>query len=106
MAQAWGADLLEFRETGNGTLRIVQRGLSKESTLANLAAQGIVDLEKTIYVGDGLNDVAPAKLVSEAGGGVIAVANAIPELKQKAVYICEKTISHGVVEILSLILHD
>lgn len=106
LGQGFGANLLEFREAGNGTLRIVQKGLSKEYALATLAAEGVVDLKKTVYVGDGLNDVAPAQLIAEAGGGVIAVANAVPQLKQKAVYVCKKPISHGVVEALNLILHS
>lgn len=104
VAQGLGANLIECREVGNGTLRIVQKGVSKESALADLAAEGVINLKKTVYIGDGLNDVAPAQLVTQSGGGVIAVANAISELKQIAVYVCKKPESHGVVEALSLIL--
>lgn len=104
LGQELGTDLIEFKEAGNGTLRIVEKGRSKESALASLATDGIIDFKNTIYIGDGLNDVAPATLVANAGGGVIAVANAIPDLKKKATYICKKVASHGVVEALSLIL--
>ena len=99
-----GASLIQPSEAGNGTLRILEKGRSKETGLVKLAKEGLIDLKKTIYVGDGLNDVAPATLVAKAGGGVIAVANAIPDLKKVATHTCGKSASHGVVEILTKVL--
>ena len=98
-------DSIEPKEAGNGTLRIVEKGKSKESALATLANKGVIDLKNTVYVGDGLNDVESAELISDAGGGVIAVANAISELKQKATCVSKEAASHGVVEMLELILN-
>ncbi|KKQ51975.1 hypothetical protein A2865_01015 [Candidatus Woesebacteria bacterium RIFCSPHIGHO2_01_FULL_39_17] len=104
LAQNLGTDLVECKEAGNGTLRIVEQGKSKESALATLANQGIIELKNTVYVGDGLNDIAPAQLVTSHGGGLVAVSNAIPELKVMATYNTKNQFSHGVVETLSLIL--
>lgn len=104
VAEGLGLDMLDFKEAGNGTLRVLERGKSKEWALAELARTGVIDLSRTVYFGDGLNDVDPASLVSKSGGGVVAVANAIPELKSKATYICKNKESHGITEFLSLIL--
>lgn len=106
LAESLGADLIHCKEAGNGTLRIMEQGKSKESALAALATQGVIKLENTVYVGDGLNDVAPAQLVTSHGGGLIAVSNAIPELKTIATYITKNPTSHGVVEAINLILSN
>lgn len=106
LAENLGASLIHCKEAGNGTLRIMEQGKSKESALATFANQGVIDLKNTVYVGDGLNDVAPAQLVTSHGGGLIAVSNAIPELKTMATYITKKPASHGVVEAINLILSN
>ena len=89
----------ELREVGNGTLRVVQIGVGKAQLLEKLHQQGAVDLGTSLYCGDGLNDVDPAKIVKKYGGIVVAVGNACPELKAAADIIATETASDGVVEI-------
>lgn len=98
-----GFNLLDFKEAGNGTLRVLEKGKSKEWALATLAEKGILDLSRTVYSGDGLNDVDAMTLVTKSGGAGIAVANAIPDLKKVATYNCKKNASHGISEALNLI---
>ncbi len=101
-AQAEAMQLLkqtELKEVGNGTLRVVQIGIGKAPLLEKLHQQGAVDLGASLYCGDGLNDVDPAKTVKKYGGMVVAVANACPELKAVADIIAAEIASDGVVEI-------
>lgn len=87
-----------MREVGNGTLRIVQLGVSKASLLEQLHHHGEVDLSNSLYCGDGLNDIEPAMLVKQYGGIVLAVANACPELQVIADVVSDGVASDGVVE--------
>ncbi|MDZ7587498.1 MAG: HAD hydrolase family protein [Patescibacteria group bacterium] len=101
-AQAEALQLLkqtELKEVGNGTLRVVQIGVGKASLLEQLHQQGAVDLGASLYCGDGLNDVDPAKIVKKYGGTVVAVANACPELKAIADVVADGVASDGVVEV-------
>ena len=93
----------ELKEVGNGTLRIVQRGFGKAPLLEQLHEQGMVDLSASLYCGDGLNDVDPAKVIKKYGGFVIAVNNACPELKAVADVTTEGTASDGITEIFQRI---
>ena len=101
-AQAMTLQLLkqtELNEVGNGTLRVVQIGVGKASLLEKLHEHGAVDLGASLYCGDGLNDVDPAKTVKKYGGTVIAVANACPELKAVADVIADGIASDGIVNV-------
>ncbi|KKS80032.1 MAG: hypothetical protein UV54_C0018G0002 [Candidatus Beckwithbacteria bacterium GW2011_GWA2_43_10] len=89
----------ELKEVGNGTLRVVQIGVGKAPLLEKLHEQGAVDLGASLYCGDGLNDVDPAKTVKKYGGVVVAVGNACPELKAVADIIATEIASDGVVEV-------
>lgn len=93
----------ELKEVGNGTLRVVQRGFGKAPLLEQLHEQGVVDLSASLYCGDGLNDVDPAKVIKKYGGFVIAVNNACPELKAVADVTTEGTASDGITEIFQKI---
>lgn len=101
-AQAEALKLLkqtELKEVGNGTLRVVQIGVGKAQLLEYLHQQGAVDLGASLYCGDGLNDVDPAKTVKKYGGTVIAVANACSELKAVADVIADGVASDGIVNV-------
>ena len=89
----------ELKEVGNGTLRVVQRGFGKAPLLEQLHEQGVVNLGSSLYCGDGLNDVDPAKAVKKHGGFVIAVNNACPELKAVADVIADGVASDGITEV-------
>ncbi len=79
-----GVGGLALLEAGNGTLRIAPRGIGKERTVRLLARFGALDPTRTIFVGDGANDVALAAWLHEAGGASVAVANAVPALRTAA----------------------
>ncbi len=101
-AQAMTLQLLkqtELKEVGNGTLRVVQIGIGKAFLLEKLHQQGVVDLGASLYCGDGLNDVDPAKTIREYGGVVVAVANACPELKAVANVVTNGVASDGIVDV-------
>lgn len=101
-AQAEALQLLkqtELKEVGNGTLRVVQIGVGKAQLLEQLHEQGAVDLGTSLYCGDGLNDVDPAKTVKKYGGTVVAVSNACPELKAVADVIADGVASDGIVNV-------
>jgi len=73
-------------EAGNGTLRIVPKGINKAKTLGLLHAFGAVDLSSTQYVCDGPNDVALARKIVGYNGLVVAVSNAVSELHDLAAF--------------------
>lgn len=101
-AQAEAMQLLkqtELKEIGNGTLRVVQIGIGKAPLLEKLHQRGAVDLGASLYCGDGLNDVDPAKTVKKYGGVVVAVANACPELKALADVVADGIASDGIVDV-------
>jgi len=91
-------------EAGNGTLRIIEKGVDKSAGLLLLQHRRLIDLSRVIYTGNGVNDVAPAKVVKEYGGVVIAVSNAHQELKKLADIITTQPISDGVIEVFSQIV--
>ncbi len=68
--------------------------VSKGNALKFLCDELGIKQEETIGFGDNFNDMA---LVKEAGLGV-AVANAVPELKEIAEYVTEKNNSEGAIE--------
>jgi len=85
---------ITFNEVGNGTLCANQKDINKATGLLYTG----IDLSGVIFVGDGYNDVPVAQLLREAGGIVIAVANAVSELKDIAHYVTKEPSSHGVLE--------
>jgi hydroxymethylpyrimidine pyrophosphatase-like HAD family hydrolase len=65
--------LLHLHEIGDGTLRASAPGLSKGNALQQLQVQGVLDLSKVAYFGDGSNDVPAAEKVRQHGGIVVCV---------------------------------
>jgi N-acylneuraminate cytidylyltransferase len=73
----------------------------KETALKNLLVERNIDLANVIYVGNDVNDL-PAFRVA---GWAVAVADAVPEVLEKADFILSKNGGHGAVrEICDLIL--
>jgi hypothetical protein len=66
-------ELLHLHEIGDGTLRASAPGLSKGKALETLHAQGVLDLSKVAYFGDGSNDVPAAAIIRQNGGIVVCV---------------------------------
>jgi len=79
-------DSVHLLEIGDGTLRIAAPGRSKGVALKELHDQGMIDLSKTVYFGDGKNDVPAAHVVREFGGVMIAVDTHCKELVELASY--------------------
>lgn len=99
-----GAKYLRAFEAGNGTIRIVPKNVSKHHALGLLHAFGAIDLSKTVFACDGPNDIALAKKVKSRGGGVIAVGNAVPEIKVEADYVATAVAGAGFSEAIFQIL--
>lgn len=99
-----GLSKVAFIEAGNGTLRILEQGRTKATAMSELAAEGLINLGSTVYFGDGINDLEAGGLVADAGGMVVAVANAVPQFKQIASLVTKDPASHGVVEVLEQVL--
>ncbi len=77
---------LHLLEIGDGTLRIAAPGRSKGVALKELHEQGIINLSKTVYFGDGKNDVPAAEVIRQFGGVMVAVDTHCRELVDLASY--------------------
>jgi hypothetical protein len=87
-------------EAGGGSLRVVERGRDKGTA----ALQVGYALDRLIFCGDSMNDVPIATRIHAAGGLVLAVNNAVPALKQLAVYVARQPASAGTAEVLAWLL--
>lgn len=79
-------DNLHLLEIGDGTLRIAAPGRSKGVALQELHEEGVINLSKTAYFGDGKNDVPAAQVIRQFGGVMIAVDTHCRELVDLASY--------------------
>ncbi len=86
-------------ESGNGTLRIIDKNVTKGTGLLKLQEKQLLDLSRVIFTGNGLNDVPAAEVIKEFGGLVVAVGNAHDELKNLADIVSVQPISDGVIEV-------
>lgn len=88
---------------GDAGCEIVAHGVDKALGLRNLCALLQVPPEQTLALGDNANDV---EMLQAAGIGA-AVANATPEVKQCADYVCSASYTDGVIEaIRHFVLQD
>jgi hydroxymethylpyrimidine pyrophosphatase-like HAD family hydrolase len=78
--------LLNLLEIGDGTLRIAAPGRTKGVALQELHEEGVIDLSKTVYFGDGKNDVPAAEVIRQFGGVMVAVDTHCRELVDLASY--------------------
>lgn len=97
---------LKVYEAGNGTVRIVPKNIDKARTMGLLAALGAIDRKKAAYACDGPNDEKLAEELKLAGGGIIAVGNAIPRLRKIADYAAEGHAGYGFAEAVAQIIPD
>lgn len=98
-----GITSLTTFEAGNGTLRIVPKFVNKAHSLELLSTFGVLELGNTVYACDGPNDVKLAEKLKLKGGGVIAVANAVPRLHEIANYSSQLPAGKGFADAISLI---
>ena len=83
--------LIQLTEIGDGTLRISVPGFSKGTALGHLHERADLDLSRTVFFGDGRNDLPAAHKIREKGGMVVAVDKRCRELTDLANYVCPGT---------------
>jgi HAD superfamily hydrolase (TIGR01484 family) len=96
-----GLRRIEYMEVGNGTLRVLQNGLNKAVGISMLANRGILDLARTVYFGDGKNDIPAAELVLKGGGSVVCPSNGVHELQTIATYTTIQPDGLGVLDVMN-----
>lgn len=80
---------------------VIEGAKAKLPVLHELLDKLNVTLKETVYIGDDLLDIPPARHV----GFGVAVANAVPELKQAADYVTTRAGGAGAVrEVIDLVL--
>lgn len=85
---------LNFIRSSQSYVEVLAPGVSKGEGLKILADKLGIDSSEVMACGDNMNDMA---MVTWAGTGV-AVANAVPELKEAADYVASQERSYGVAE--------
>lgn len=94
---------LYFTQSKSHLLEMMAPGVNKSISLARFAQSLSYSSQEVMACGDNANDI---EMVKWAGVGV-AVANATPELKAEADYVCEYERSEGAAEAIEkFILHD
>lgn len=85
---------IAFTHYSDAAVEITPGGVNKATGIAKLCEYLSISMDEVLAVGDNENDF---EMVKQAGIGV-AVANAKPELKTLADYVCEHIGPDGVVE--------
>lgn len=79
---------------------IIPSKASKGFGLSMLLEKLNIKPEQVICFGDGMNDLSVFEYISENGGFGISMDNAIPELKNKSVYVTKTNNEDGLAEVL------
>ena len=87
-------DMVSLTRSADTYIEVLRNGVSKREGLKVLAERFGIDRSEVMACGDNLNDL---EMVSWAGVGV-AVANAVPQLKEAAAYVARGERSQGVAE--------
>src|SRR3954469_2279715 len=85
-----------------GSVMVLPTGVNKASGLAALLNEAEVSADEVVGVGDAENDHA----FLECCGVGVAVANALPMLKERADFVTKGARGDGVAELIDLILED
>jgi hydroxymethylpyrimidine pyrophosphatase-like HAD family hydrolase len=85
-----------------GAVMILPAGLNKASGLARALHEICLSPHNVVAVGDAENDHALLKLAECA----VAVANALPTLKERADFVTEGENGHGVIELIDEIVNE
>ena len=99
-ARELGIETIEFLETDDGSLRLLQKGINKGTGLRTLAERGIIDLSRTVYFGDANNDISAAEVVLNGGGSIVALANATRGFKNVSTHVTSHPAGLGVIEVV------
>ena len=87
-------------EIGDGTLRASAHGISKGEALKRLFSSKVLDPKKTVYFGDGQNDVHAAKILRESGGDVVVANTYCSDLVKTGSFVLQ-TGPNGIRELLN-----
>lgn len=79
-------DLLDINYSSNRYIEFNPKGIHKGNALLKLMDLLNIKPEEVLSIGDNMND----RTMIEVAGTGVAVANAVPELLERADYICEK----------------
>jgi HAD superfamily hydrolase (TIGR01484 family) len=104
VAAELGLTTVELFEIGDGSLRVLQKGINKGTGLQTLADEGHIDLRRTVYFGDANNDISSAHVVLGGGGSVVAVANATSGFKSLATHTTYQRAGNGILEVVKQFL--
>jgi HAD superfamily hydrolase (TIGR01484 family) len=77
---------------------VLPRSVDKGHGLRALFEKAKLSLAKTVFIGDGQNDIPAADLVLEGKGRVGAPANAVDELKAVSTFVATKEYYEGAIE--------
>ncbi|HRN70602.1 MAG TPA: HAD hydrolase family protein [Candidatus Woesebacteria bacterium] len=102
----FNASTIAIRDiVGDGTFSIVPKDINKATITESLTKTGkVAPLNRTIFLCNGINDVALAHKIKEAGGGVICPDDAYPELLPIADYIGKGGAGYGITDAFNKIL--
>ena len=81
---------------------VLPSGVNKATGLARALAELGIAAERVVGVGDAENDHA----FLAACGYAVAVANALPAIRQRAAWVTAAAHGGGVVELVDKLLHD
>ena len=85
---------IAFTHYSDAAVEITPGGVNKATGIARVCEYLSIGMDQVMAIGDNENDM---EMVRQAGVGV-AVANALPRLKELADYVCEQNGPDGVVE--------
>ena len=77
---------------------VLPPSVDKGHGLRALFEKAKLSAARTVFIGDGQNDIPAADLVLEGKGMIGAPANAVPELREIATFVSEKEYFQGAIE--------
>ena len=84
----------------SASVEVLPAGVDKGAGLERLFALAGMDPCRTLFIGDGQNDIPAAKLVLRGGGKVGTPANAVLALKRLASHVAKEEFYRGALELL------
>lgn len=93
---------LEVSSSSRGNIEITHADAQKGVALASIAEQLGVRLEETMAVGDNLND----KSMIDCVGYPVAMANAVPEIIENAMFVTDSNENSGVAKAIYKVLNQ
>lgn len=93
-------DKLHIAVSGNEWVDCIQNGTNKGAALSNLQKKHGITKEETMVFGDNINDLEMLEQATYS----FAIGNARQEVKEKANYIADTNVNHGVLQVLKQVL--